>query len=254
MTSSEGELQFESVVPRADGGATGQACTLCHTPFGTEYFDVGGPQICRACSERVAYQTATPREMSTLVRAAIAGVIAALLGAVLYFAVIAISGFEVGLVSIAIGYMVGYGVRFGTRGRGGRRFQVIALVLTYWAIGLAYSSLAIKAAFDKPDKGATTSVSGPQKSGAVEPAALGGQPADDTSQEAAASGGRALVSLFYLLAFTFVLPVLAVVTDLPGGLLSGAIIGFGMMQAWKMTAAPVVTITGPYQIGAPAAG
>jgi hypothetical protein len=36
--------------------------------------------------------------------------------------------------------------------------------------------------------------------------------------------------------------------------ISGAIIVFGMMQAWKMTAAPVVTVTGPYRIGAPAAG
>ena len=254
MTSPEGELRFESVVPRADGGAAATACSLCQTPFEAEYFDVGGQQICRACSEKVAYQTATPREIRTLVRAAIAGVIAALLGAALYFAVIAISGFEVGLVSIAIGYMVGYGVRLGTRGRGGRRFQVIALVLTYWAIGLAYSSLAIKAVFDKRAEGAATSVSGPQKSGESPSATPAGQSPGTDEEKAPVTGGQFVFGLLSLLGFTFVMPVLAIAGDMPGGLISGGIILFGMMQAWRMTAAPVVTVTGPYRIGAPASG
>jgi hypothetical protein len=244
--SDTGDLQFDSVVPRADGAATATACVLCHTPFDAEYFDVNGQQICRACSEKVAEQTATPREISTLGRAVLAGLIAAVLGAVLYFAVIAVSGFEVGLVSIAIGYMVGYGVRVGTRGRGGRRFQVLAVVLTYWAIGLAYSTLAIKAFVDRKD-GAPAAISGPQKSGATtEPAAA--------SDDGPMTGGRFALGLLYLVAFTFVMPVLAIAADMPGGLLSGAIIVFGMMQAWKMTAAPVLTVTGPYRIGAPAAG
>jgi hypothetical protein len=247
MSSSEGELQFDSVIPRADGAGTATACTLCRTPFEAEYFDVGGQQICRACSEKLAYQTSTPREMSTLVRAGIAGLIASVLGAVLYFAVMAISGFEVGLVSIAIGYMVGYGVRLGTRGRGGRRFQVIALVLTYWAIGLAYSTLAIKALIDARSEGATAGISGPQKSGATQDAAA-------ESDQAPITGTQFVFGLLYVLGFTFVMPVLAIASDMPGGLISGAIIVFGMMQAWKMTAAPVVTVTGPYRIGEPAAG
>jgi len=258
MTSPEGELQFDSVVPRADGAGSAAACTLCRTPFEAEYFDVGGQQICRGCSEKVAYQTSTPREMSTLVRAGIAGLIASVLGAVLYFAVMAISGFEVGLVSIAIGYMVGYGVRLGTRGRGGRRFQVIALVFTYWAIGLAYSTLAIKALIDARSEGATAGISGPQKSGAQQDAA--GQPAAPATQAAAETdqapmaGTQFVLGLLYLLGLTFVMPVLAIASDMPGGLISGAIIVFGMMQAWKMTAAPVVTVTGPYRIGEAAAG
>jgi hypothetical protein len=251
-----GELQFESVVPRADSAAAATACAVCHTPLSFEYFDVNGQQICRACSDKVAYHAATPREWSTLVRAGIAGLIAAILGAVLYFAVIAISGFEVGLVSIAIGYMVGYGVRLGTRGRGGRRFQVLALVFTYWAIGLAYSTLAIKAMFDDRAKGGAASISGPQKSGAdtAQPAAPATQPADARSDEGPVTGGQLVLGLLRLLGFTFVMPILAIAGSMPGGLLSGAIMVFGMMQAWKMTAAPVVTVTGPYRIGAAAAG
>ena len=38
----------------------------------------------------------------------------------------------------------GLRVRKGAGGRGGRRFQILAVVLTYWAVGLAYTPLAFK--------------------------------------------------------------------------------------------------------------
>jgi hypothetical protein len=89
--------------------------------------------------------------------------------------------------------MVGYGIRLGTRGRGGRRFQVIALVLTYWAIGLAYSTLGIKALIDARSEGATAAISGPQKSGAQQDAAV-------ETDEAPMTGTQFVLGLLYLLA------------------------------------------------------
>jgi hypothetical protein len=256
-----GELQFDSVVPRAESAAapTSRQCILCRATFESEYFDVNGQHICRACSEKVAHHAATPRGIGVLARAAGAGVVAAILGAVLYFAVLAISGFEVGLVAIAIGYMVGYGVRIGTRGRGGRRFQVLALLLTYWAIGLAYSSLALKEMITPRTQDASAAISGPKSDDAVRPVApdapSSGAGSTLNEERGSMTGGRFLLGLLQLLAFTFVLPVLVNVGSLPGGLISAAIIGFGMMQAWKMTAAPVLTVSGPYRIGTtPAAG
>jgi ABC-type uncharacterized transport system permease subunit len=44
--------------------------------------------------------------------------------------------------------------------------------------------------------------------------------------------------------------VLVVFGSLPGGLISGAIIAFGMQQAWRMTGVPTLTISGPYRIAA----
>jgi hypothetical protein len=248
MTASDdsGELQFDEVAPRAGeataAAAPGHACTVCHAPFDLEYFDVNGQHICGACSQKVAYLADTPRGIGALGRAAAAGIVAAILGAALYYAVLAITGFEVGLVAIAIGYMVGYGIRLGTRGRGGRRFQALALALTYWAVGLAYSSLALQQMVQERS-GTRTSASAAQTSGAPAAAAQGEEPSP------AAGGGLAL-GLLVLLGFTFVLPVIVVAGSLPGGLLSGAIIVFGMLQAWRMTAAPVLTVSGPYRIGA----
>ena len=193
--------------------------------------------------------------MGTLGRAVLFGIGASILGAALYFAVLAISGFEVGLVAIAIGYMVGYGIRLGTRGRGGRRFQVLALVLTYWAIGLAYSTLAVQQLIQERSGAKSAAVAGQQTGDAAQPAVAATQEAAPDGDARPATGAGFALGLLFLLAFTFVLPAIVVFQSMPGGVISGAIIGFGMLQAWRMTAAPAVTVTGPYRIGAtPAAG
>ena len=46
--------------------------------------------------------------------------------------------------------------------------------------------------------------------------------------------------------FSLALPVLSVVSSLPGGLISAAIIAFGMHQAWQMTGIPALEIPGPF--------
>lgn len=261
MTTSEngGELQFESVVPRTGDGAAASAgtlCTLCQISIEAEYFDVNGRTLCRACSDNVSRHATTPRDMGTLLRALVAGVVASVFGAALYFAVLAISGYEIGLVAIAIGYMVGYAVHVGARSRGGRRFQVLALVLTYWAIGLAYSSLAIRELVEGPPTSASASLSGTQAGDAAAPAQASPEApaAAPSTDDEPLTGGGVVFALLQLVAFTFVLPVLVIAGSMPGGLISAAIIVFGMLQAWKMTAAPAVTVSGPYRIATPAAG
>ena len=49
--------------------------------------------------------------------------------------------------------------------------------------------------------------------------------------------------------FIFALPVIVVLGSMPGGIISALIIGFGMQQAWRMTAAVPFEITGPYRVG-----
>jgi hypothetical protein len=169
-----------------------------------------------------------------MVRAGLFGFGAAILGAVLYYAVIAIANLEIGIVAIAIGYMVGYGVRMGTGGRGGRRFQVLGVLLTYWAVGLAYTPLAFNQMSTPADQ-ATQSAG----------AASAPQPAIEEDVPGTMS---LTLAVAFLLALSVALPVLAVIGSMPSGLISAAIIVFGMLQAWRMTAAPNVQITGPYRI------
>jgi len=221
-TDGPGELQFDAVAPLTTSASTTAtaagatvhrvSCVGCQRTLDAEYFDVNGQVTCQACSEAFARHAETPRGPGVLGRAGLFGFIAALLGAALYFAVIAITRLEIGLVAIAIGYMVGYAVRRATNGRGGRRFQILALALTYWSVGLAYLSLAF-----------------PELAG----------------------DGSLWLGLLQLLALTLALPVMVVAGSLPGGLISAAIIAFGMRQAWVMTGAPRFEISGPYRIGSP---
>jgi len=51
-----------------------------------------------------------------LIRAGVFGLGAAIAGAAIYYAVMAIADLEIGIVAILIGYMVGYAVRKGAAG------------------------------------------------------------------------------------------------------------------------------------------
>ena len=243
MTTGEQPLQFDTAIPHESlspvtTDVATVTCVSCQTAIAHEYFDVNGQSVCVACREQLSAYAETPRGLGVFVRAGLFGAAAAIAGAILYYAVVAITNFEIGLVAIAIGYMVGYAVRRGTKGRGGRRFQVLALVLTYWAVGLAYVPFAIKG---MSDTAAETRAQPGQAAAAAE------QPTDT----GAGGGGIALGLAMVVGAITLLLlmlPVLAVASTFPSGLISAAIIGFGMHQAWRMTATPALEISGPYKI------
>jgi hypothetical protein len=122
----------------------GVTCTACHRAITDEYFDVNGQSVCEACRTQLVQLTQTPRGWGLFAKAAVFGVVAAILGAILYYAVIAITDFEIGIVAIAIGYMVGWAIGKATASRGGRRSQVLALVLTYWWVGVACTALTFQ--------------------------------------------------------------------------------------------------------------
>lgn len=252
------ELQFDRVEhgSGSDASATspGVVCTMCRKSIETQYYHVNGKAFCESCRHIVTSVTATPRTPGPLIRAGVFGLGAAIAGAAIYYAVIAIANLEIGIVAILIGYMVGYSVRKGAGGRGGRRFQILAVVLTYWSVGLAYTPLAFKqSSLNKSEKTpssvAVDSARAPESAGRASSAGK--------SDATAIGGGAAALALGALFLLVFALPVLSVVGSMPFGLISAFIIFIGLRQAWSMTAAPKLEISGPYRVGtgaAPAAG
>ena len=146
------ELQFDRVISESTGSAPSNTlaviCAACQTPIETEYFDVNGSTLCSRCRTVAEAAAETPRGIVPLITASLYGLGAGVFGAVLYYGVMAIAHLEIGLVAILIGYMVGYAVRTGARGRGARRFQVLAVALTYASIALAYAPMAITQAIE----------------------------------------------------------------------------------------------------------
>lgn len=243
-------LQFDRVETSAPTDAAtgpGVACTVCGKSVGSEYYTANGKPICDGCRHVVTEAAATPRSTGVLVKAGIFGLGAAIAGAAIYYAVIAIANLEIGIVAILIGYMVGYMVRKGAGGRGGRRFQILAVILTYWAVGLAYSPLAFKE-LTKDKKGTSAS----SDSTASMSASADRASAVDTAKSAPAnsvSGRKAVTAIGALVLLVFALPALSVFGSLPLGLISALIIFIGMRQAWNMTASPGLQIAGPFKVG-----
>lgn len=250
------ELQFDRVEttgsPR-QATAPGVTCAVCGRSVGDEYFTANGKPICASCRQVVTTAAATPRSVGPLLLAALFGFGASVAGAAIYYAVIAITNLEIGIVAILIGYMVGWAVRKGAGGRGGRRFQILAVALTYWAVGLAYAPLAYKEVV----KGKVSSAARSDSTPATAPTV--GERLGDSTQPAAAdtrsglkeevSGGSALMALGAVFLLIFALPVMSVVGSMPFGLLSALIIFIGLRQAWHMTGATRLEISGPYRVG-----
>src|SRR5215475_13112139 len=105
-------------------------CKGCSLTITSQYYDVNGHALCGTCRAAAAAAAETPKGIGAFVKAAGFGAGAGVVGAAIYYAVIAILRLEIGIVAILIGYMVGYSVRRGANGRGGRRFQVLAAALT----------------------------------------------------------------------------------------------------------------------------
>lgn len=263
---SQEDLQFDRAVhadaPNAQSGLT---CGICSAALSTQYYHVADRPACERCKEAAEAENrkadAARRHPGVLGRSLAFGFAAAIAGAILYYAVIAITGWEIGLVAIVIGFMVGAAVRKGSANAGGRRFQWIAVVLTYFAVGLAYSPIAFKSILEGNSPAATagdTSATGRDSAASTDSAAS----AVATARAATASGTAAdssttasgmALALGATFLFIFALPVLYVAGSMPSGLISALIIVFGMQQAWKMTAKAEVPISGPYQVGSESA-
>jgi len=234
-------LQFDTAVstltPSTAATLQGVTCAVCQRTVSDEYFDVNGQSVCEGCRAELEQLGRTPRSWALFTKAGLFGLVAAILGAILYYAVIAITNFEIGIVAIAIGFMVGWAIRKATASRGGRRFQVLALVLTYWSVGLAYTPLAFQ------------QIAGKNKNEQTQAATQASAPAASESPDETAAVSIPMV-LAFLVGFSLALPVLVVFGSLPGGALSALIIAIGMRQAWQMTGVPTLQISGPYRIAA----
>ena len=260
--SAQDDLQFDRAVHAEAPNASGLTCAICNTPLRTEYYHVAEQPACANCKDIALRENqkaeSQRRHPGILARAFGFGFAAAIAGAILYYAVIAITGWEIGLVALVIGFMVGAAIRKGSGNAGGRRFQWLAVILTYFAVGLAYTPLAFKSF---AEGGSPTDVvadsAGTSGTTAADDTASLATTGTDTAAAAGADTSAATPNIALALGFTFLfifaLPVLSVIGSMPSGLISAIIILVGMQQAWKMTEKAEVPVTGPYKMGGGAA-
>ena len=77
------------------------------------------------------------------VRGLLFGIGAAIVGMIFYAGFTIVTGIYIGYVSLAVGWLVGKAIMLGSKGIGGRRYQIAAVILTYAAVSIAAIPIAI---------------------------------------------------------------------------------------------------------------
>lgn len=118
------------------GTPGGDHCQFCHQPIGSSYFRVNSAMTCPSCAEKVRMELGLDTA-AAFGRSLAFGFGAAVLGLVLYATFMIATGISLGYATLAVGWMVGKAMVKGSSGVMGRRYQVAAALLTYFASTLA---------------------------------------------------------------------------------------------------------------------
>jgi hypothetical protein len=246
-TSTNSAPQFATAEYTSPGNS--ETCKSCNRPVTGSYYRVNGSLACSTCVSQL--QNQLPRDShSGFVRGMIFGVGGAVLGLILYSAFGIITGLEIGYLSLAVGYIVGKAVRIGSGGVGGRRYQIAALALTYFAVSMSAVPIgiyeSIKDAKAKPHPVAS-STSGTSDSGQSDTRVRGSA---DPEAKAVAKDEKPGVGvgklLGTLLLFGLASPFLELQNPVNGAL-GIVILLVGIRIAWRLTGAPKIDIIGPFQ-------
>jgi hypothetical protein len=262
-SAPRGDLQFDKVEPTAGSAAGPATCGSCQQPLASLYYQANGQPVCERCKAQLEYDRMSSSGPANLVRAGAFGFLAAVAGGALWYAVRATTGYEIGLIAIVVGVMVGAAVRAGSRRRGGRLYQVLAVALTYFGICVQYVPDIVKAIREMPAPDHQAAVATPgaavpaaPTSAAVVPAGAAPAVAPAPTVNAAAtpatppSGSEMLLAVAGLLALAMAAPFLGGIQNVIGIL----IIGFALWEAWKINRHVPLQIEGPFRVAPPASG
>jgi hypothetical protein len=219
QSSTGSELSFERA--EFDGQAPPTlACAFCNKPLAGQYWQIATRPACEQCRGSIARELDSSRSGQSFLRALGYGSLAALVGCIGWIAIEKLFHVQIGFVAIGVGYLVGKAVRKGSGGLGGKRYQALALALTYAAIALASLPELLEAVRQRAD-----------------------------ASSGAASGAPSLSGWALLLGIALASPFLQGTENIIGLF----IIGIGLYEAWKYTRAVPVEVLGPFSAAVPPA-
>jgi hypothetical protein len=245
--ASPGGLQFDQAEFKGEPAAL--ACASCTQPIRAEYYQVGQAITCDRCRRQVLWEATHGSGVVRFVKAGVFGFVAAGVGAGLYYAVRALTGYEFGLIAVVVGLMVGGAVRMGSGHRGGVPYQALAMFLTYASIVGTYvpdiwKGLSKAAEEESATTPAASEASTTAPAGGTAPVAAAA-PLDAAANPPAALDLPLLfLALLGFTAIVFAAPFLMGFENIIGIV----IIGIGLYEAWKMNRKPDLTVSGPFRI------
>jgi hypothetical protein len=250
-------LQFDKAEFSEAESAT-PTCEMCQSSLRDVYYEVNSQVTCETCKHNIDKSQKSGGGVGRFVKALAFGLPAAAVGAGIYYAISALTGYEFGLVAVIIGLMVGGAVRVGSSCRGGRVYQTLAMVLTYLAIVSTYVPYAIQGLIEEAGKegivehGRATDQEQHEmltETDATQPVSI---PTREKRNETTGPANNepvkaltVLIGIAVLLIFAMALPFLAGFENIIGFI----IIGIGLYEAWKLNKRQEFQIQGPFQIG-----
>lgn len=204
-------------------------CAACRQPVNGSYFKIKGAPVCAGCTQKIRAQM--PRDShGAFARALVSGIAGALVGLALYVIFAVATGLIIGWVSLAVGFIVGKAMRIGSGGVGGRRYQIVAVLLTYFAVSMSAVPIAIEQARH-------------DRQGQAQSVPATAQPRPQ------GISGRAIAEL----AMVGIASPILELRDPVQGLIGLIILFVGIRFAWRFTAAPTLNISGPHTAATAAA-
>jgi len=196
--------------------ATMESCANCSTLLSSQYYVASGKKLCPECARLAASSSGqTASDHAAFVRAIVFGIGGATVGLALYAAVTIATGWTIGYVALAVGWLVGTALTKSSGGRGGRHYQIAAVLLTYAAISLAAVPEILYYVYN---------------------------------HQVAVPDIAVLVQR--LLVYGLLSPFLHFGRNPISGLIGLFILFIGLRIAWRMTRARQLPISGPHKVGA----
>lgn len=249
---ASGTPQFGTAEYNSKPGS--DVCKSCNQALGGTYFRVNGALACPNCAQQL--KDKLPKDShAAFVRGLLFGVGGALLGLIIYAAFGIITGLMLGYISLAVGYVVGKAIKTGSRGLGGRRYQVAAVLLTYIAVSMAAVPIGISqilkhnkqvrhSQVQTPPAAQSDSTSEGLSSG--DPSASVPPTPSPSSQAVHKRQAISLTKAAGMLLFAGLTSPFLELSDPFHGVIGLIILFVGIRIAWKLTEGKQVEVLGPF--------
>lgn len=229
-------------------------CQSCNQAIAGQYYRVNGSLACARCVDQL--KTQIPKDThAAFVRGLTFGFGGAILGLILYSGFSIITGIEIGYVALAVGWIIAKAIKLGSRGIGGRRYQVAAIAFTYAAVSMAAVPIYLyQVNKEKPQKQAQTQTT-PSDDADDASSSQNSSPSSTNTPSQHASPAKPKMSIlkaFGLLALVGLASPFLELENPLNGALGLIILLVGMNIAWKLAAGPKIEILGPFAATAPA--
>jgi hypothetical protein len=233
--AEQGPLTFDKATYE-EPSSPATPCSSCKGPLGDPYWKLGPYVLCEKCRGSVAATFSKTKTASAFGKAALLGGLTAFGCGVLYAIFAGITKMQLALVTIGIAYVVATVVRRASGGFSGRRFQVLAVTLTYFASTMGYLPSIFA--------GMTEAATEHRTSNAAAASDTKDKPAQQPADHHRLTAGDFVKVFAFLLAIMLAAPFLEL-TSAPIGFL---IVVFGLWEAWRRARAVPLALEGPFRV------